>query len=124
VGTGGTLSGVGAALKEHNPRVRIIAVEPASSAVLSGGQPGLHNIQGIGAGFIPPVLDVSLIDEVIRVTDEAAFSCRLELSEREGIFAGISGGAAVWAALKAAGKLGKGKTVLTILPDTGERYLS
>jgi len=124
VGTGGTLSGVGAALKEHSPRVKIIAVEPASSAVLSGGQPGLHKIQGIGAGFIPPVLDISLIDEVTRVTDEAAFSCRLELSKREGIFAGISGGAAVWAALKAAEKLGRGKTVLTILPDTGERYLS
>lgn len=124
VGTGGTLTGVGAALKAKNPRVRIIAVEPAASPVLSGGKAGAHKIQGIGAGFIPPVLDVSLIDEVITVTDEAALSCRLELSAREGIFAGISAGAAVWAALRAAEKLGRGKTVVTVLPDTGERYLS
>jgi len=124
VGTGGTLTGVGAALKAKNPRVRIIAVEPAASPVLSGGKAGAHKIQGIGAGFIPPVLDVSLIDEVITVTDEAALSCRRELSAREGIFAGISAGAAVWAALRAAEKLGRGKTVVTVLPDTGERYLS
>ncbi|MFA5429630.1 MAG: cysteine synthase A [Candidatus Omnitrophota bacterium] len=124
VGTGGTLTGVGAALKAKNPRVKIIAVEPAASPVLSGGKAGAHKIQGIGAGFIPSVLDVSLIDEVITVTDEAALSCRLELSAREGIFAGISAGAAVWAALRAAEKLGRGKTVVTVLPDTGERYLS
>lgn len=124
VGTGGTLTGVGAALKAKDPRVKIIAVEPAASPVLSGGKAGAHKIQGIGAGFIPPVLDVSLIDEVITVTDEAALSCRLELSAREGIFAGISAGAAVWAALRAAEKLGRGKTVVTVLPDTGERYLS
>lgn len=124
VGTGGTLTGVGAALKAKDPRVKIIAVEPAASPVLSGGKAGAHKIQGIGAGFIPPVLDVSLIDEVITVTDEAALSCRRELSAREGIFAGISAGAAVWAALRAAEKLGRGKTVVTVLPDTGERYLS
>jgi len=124
VGTGGTLTGVGAALKAKNPRVKIIAVEPAASPVLSGGKAGAHKIQGIGAGFIPSVLDVSLIDEVITVTDEAALSCRLELSACEGIFAGISAGAAVWAALRAAEKLGRGKTVVTVLPDTGERYLS
>lgn len=124
VGTGGTLTGVGSVLKKKDPRVKVIAVEPAASPVLSGGRPGAHKIQGIGAGFIPPVLDVSLIDGIVAVPDEAAFACRLELSAREGIFAGISAGAAVWAALRTAEKLGRGKTVLTVLPDTGERYLS
>lgn len=124
VGTGGTITGVGEVLKKHNPRIKIIAVEPKSSPVLSGGKPGPHKIQGIGAGFVPEVLNLKVIDEIVQVEDGDAFKTSMALARDEGIFAGISSGAAVWAALKASRELGKGKTVVTILPDTGERYLS
>ncbi|MBO8126204.1 MAG: cysteine synthase A [Firmicutes bacterium] len=124
VGTGGTLTGVGRYIREQNPEVKIYAVEPAGSPVLSGGQKGPHNIQGIGAGFIPKVLDQSLIDEVITVKDEEAFLYARKLAEEEGILAGISSGAAVYAAVRVAAELGWGKQVVTLLPDTGERYLS
>ena len=124
VGTGGTLTGVGEVLKKRNPGLKIAAVEPAASAVLSGKPAGHHQIQGIGAGFVPEVLDRSLIDEVIQVEDMDAFTMARRLAREEGILAGISSGAAVWAALKVAAKLGPGKRVVVILPDTGERYLS
>lgn len=124
VGTGGTLTGVGEVLKGRNPHVKIIAVEPAKSPVLSGGKPGPHKIQGIGAGFVPEVLNRSVIDRVIQVDDDDAFKTAKRLAKEEGLFVGISSGAAVWAALNAARELGKGKTVVTVLPDTGERYLS
>ena len=124
VGTGGTLTGVGEVLKKKNPKLKVIAVEPAGSAVLSGKPAGNHRIQGIGAGFIPEVLDRTLIDEVITVEDMDAYTMARRLAKEEGILAGISAGAAVWAALKAAVRLGLGKTVVVILPDTGERYLS
>ncbi|MFH1189675.1 MAG: cysteine synthase A [Candidatus Omnitrophota bacterium] len=124
VGTGGTLTGVGEVLKKHNPKMRVIAVEPAKSPVLSGGQPGPHKIQGIGAGFVPEVLNRRIIDEIIQVDDSDALKTTEALVKDEGIFAGISSGAAVWAALKAAKAEGRGKRVVTILPDTGERYLS
>jgi len=124
VGTGGTLTGVGEILKKRNPTLKVIAVEPAASAVLSGKPAGHHQIQGIGAGFIPEVLDRSLIDEVIQVEDMDAFTMARRLAREEGILAGISSGAAVWAALKVAARLGAGKKVVVILPDTGERYLS
>lgn len=124
VGTGGTFTGVVRKLKAELPKVKAIAVEPASSAVLSGGTAGPHKIQGIGAGFIPKVLDAHLIDEVITVTDEDAYEMTRKLSTKEGILAGISSGAAVWAAQKVAADLGQGKLVVTVLPDTGERYLS
>lgn len=125
VGTGGTLTGVGSVLKEKNPAVRIVAVEPSGSPVLSGGEAGPHKIQGIGAGFIPDVLDQSLIDEVIRVTDIDAAKTARRLAKEEGILCGISSGAAMWAALKiAAHKSSQDKTIVTLLPDTGERYLS
>jgi len=124
VGTGGTITGVGEVLKEHNPEVKIIAVEPKSSAVLSGGKSGPHKIQGIGAGFIPEILNRSVIDTVITVSDNHAFQTAGALARQEGIFAGISAGAAVWAGLQVAKELGKGKTVVVVLPDTGERYFS
>lgn len=124
VGTGGTISGVGSVLKEKLPAVKVIAVEPAGSPVLSGGKAGTHGIQGIGAGFIPPVLDQSIIDEVIQVEDDDAFNTARKMMREEGIMAGISSGAAVFAALRAAAKFSPEKAVLAIAPDTGERYLS
>ena len=124
VGTGGTITGVGEVLKKRNPAVKIIAVEPKRSPVLSGGAPGPHMIQGIGAGFVPQVLNRAILDQVIAVSDEDAYATSRRLAKEEGLFVGISAGAACWAALKVARALGPGKTVLTILPDTGERYLS
>jgi len=124
VGTGGTITGVGEVLKKRNPSLRVIAVEPSASAVLSGKPAGHHRIQGIGAGFIPEVLNRELIDEVIPVEDMDAYTMARRLAKEEGILAGISAGAAVWAALKVAERLGPGKTAVVILPDTGERYLS
>jgi len=125
VGTGGTITGAGEVLKQGNPQCRIVAVEPKSSAVLSGGPPGPHKIQGIGAGFVPQVLNRELIDEVIPVDDEDAISTARELARREGVLAGISGGAAVWAALQVAGRPeSRGARIVTILPDSGERYVS
>ncbi len=124
VGTGGTITGVGEVLKKHNSKIKIIAVEPKTSAVLSGGKPGPHMIQGIGAGFVPDVLNRELIDEVITVEDQEAYEMAKRLSREEGIFAGLSCGAACVAALKVAKSLGTGKTVVVIFPDSGERYLS
>jgi len=124
VGTGGTITGVGEVLKQHIKNVRIVAVEPENSPVLSGGQPGIHRIQGIGAGFVPEVLNVKIIDEIIKVSDEDAYAMAKKLCKEEGLFVGISSGAACYAALKVAKKLGKGKRVVVIFPDTGERYLS
>ena len=125
VGTGGTFSGVGRFLKERNPSVRLVAVEPAASPVLSGGAAGPHGIQGIGAGFIPATMDTSLIDEVVKVSDQDALETAGRLARTEGIFAGISSGAALFAALEVAKRPAlAGKTVVVLLPDTGERYLS
>lgn len=124
VGTGGTITGVGEVLRSKNPEVWIAAVEPAASPVLSGGDPGPHRIAGIGAGFYPGVLNTSIYDEVIPVTDEDAMSMARQLAREEGVLSGVSSGAAAWAALKVAAKLGKGKRVVTILPDRGDRYLS
>ena len=125
VGTGGTISGVGKGLKAHNPNIRIVAVEPANSPVLSGGKPGSHKIQGIGAGFIPKTYDGSVVDEIIQVRDEAAFQTSRELAQTEGLLVGISSGAAVCAALQLAQRPENAdKTIVALLPDTGERYLS
>ena len=124
VGTGGTITGVGEVLKARNKNIRIVAVEPASSPVISGGSPGPHKIQGIGAGFIPSVLNRNIIDEIIPVTDDEAFETAKLLSKEEGLMVGISSGANVFAAMKVAKKLGAGKNVVTVLCDTGERYIS
>jgi cysteine synthase A len=125
VGTGGTITGAGEVLKGHNPHCRIVAVEPRNSAVLSGGAPGSHKIQGIGAGFIPEVLNRDLLDEVITVDDEDAIDTARLLARREGVLAGISCGAAVWAALQIAGRPEfRSARIATILPDSGERYVS
>jgi cysteine synthase A len=125
VGTGGTITGVGEALKEKKPAVSIVAVEPKDSPVLSGGKPGAHKIQGIGAGFVPAVLDLKIVDEIIKVSNDDAGDMTRSLARREGIFGGISCGAAMWAALEIAKrKESAGKTIVVLLPDTGERYLS
>jgi cysteine synthase A len=125
VGTGGTLTGVGRYLKENKPSVKIVAVEPKGSAVLSGGKAGAHGLQGIGAGFVPEVLDTTVYDEVVTVTEEDAYATARELGRSEGIHVGISSGAAMWAALEIARREeNMGKTVVVLLHDTGDRYLS
>src|SRR3989339_1436453 len=125
VGTGGTLTGVGEALKEKNPGIKIVAVEPKDSPVLSGGKAGPHKIQGIGAGFVPAILNKNIIDEIITVASDDAATVTRAMAREEGILTGISGGAAMWAALQLAGRgENKGKTIVVILPDSGERYLS
>jgi cysteine synthase A len=125
VGTGGTLSGVGRYLKDKNPGIKVFAVEPDASAVLSGGEPGVHKLQGIGAGFVPKTLDVSVYDEVIKVSAEDAGRCARDLAAKEGLLVGISSGAACYAALALSSKPEwSGKTIVVLLPDTGERYLS
>jgi cysteine synthase A len=125
VGTGGTITGVGQVLKEHDPKTQVIAVEPKSSAVLSGRPAGPHRIQGIGAGFVPAVLDRDVIDEVIPIDDEAAVEMAREVAHREGVLAGISCGAALVGALEVARRPeSKGKRIVVVLPDSGERYIS
>jgi cysteine synthase A len=125
VGTGGTITGCGEVLKERNPKLHVVAVEPKSSPVLSGGLPGPHKIQGIGAGFVPPVLNREVIDEIIPVDDEDAIDTARLVSMREGILAGISCGAALWAAIQVAKRREfKGARVVVIMPDSGERYVS
>lgn len=124
VGTGGTITGAGEVLKRHFPGLVVIAAEPADSPVLSGGAPGPHKIQGIGAGFVPEILNTSIYGEVIKVPNEEAIKTAKELARKEGVLAGISAGGNVWAAMQVAKKAGKGKTVLTVICDTGERYLS
>lgn len=124
VGTGGTITGCGEVIKERNPAAKIVAVEPAGSPVLSGGDPGPHKIQGIGAGFVPKVLNRTLLDRVVTVTDDEAYQTAKLLAKKEGLLVGISAGANVFAAQKIAEELGPGKNVVTILCDTGERYIS
>ena len=125
VGTGGTITGTGRYLKERNPAIRVVAVEPAGSPVLSGGKPGPHMLQGIGGGFVPEVLDTGIYDEIIQVTDQAALETGRRIGRREGVLVGISAGAAVWAALELAKRPeNRGKTIVALLPDTGDRYLS
>ena len=124
VGTGGTITGVGEVLKKLNPDIRIVAVEPARSPVLQGGRAGVHAIQGIGASFVPGVLNQQILDEIIAVRDEEAIDMSKRLTREEGLLVGISSGANVFAALKVAKRLGQGKRVVTVVPDTGERYLT
>ncbi|MBQ8917986.1 MAG: pyridoxal-phosphate dependent enzyme, partial [Oscillospiraceae bacterium] len=125
IGTGGTISGTGKFLKEQDPAIKVVGIEPAGSAVLGGGQAGPHGLQGIGAGFMPGALDTSVYDEIIPVTEEQAYSAGRQLGRREGIVAGISSGAALWAAVEVAKRPeNKGKTIVVLLPDTGDRYLS
>ena len=125
VGTGGTVTGVGQYLKSQNPDVKVVAVEPASSPVLSKGTPGPHKIQGIGAGFVPDVLNTGVYDEIIAVENEDAFATGRLIGHSEGVLVGISSGAALWAAIQLAKRPeNKGKTIVALLPDTGDRYLS
>lgn len=124
VGTGGTVTGCGEVFKKRNPKIKIVTVEPKTSPVLSGGQPGRHKIQGIGAGFVPDNVNRSVIDQIIQVEDQDAWKTMLELAKTEGLLCGISAGANVWGALQIAKELGPGKNVVAILCDTGERYLS
>ncbi len=124
IGTGGTITGVGDVLKKRFPAISIVAVEPTDSSVLSGGKPGPHKIQGIGAGFIPKVLNTDIYDEIIQVTNDESYETARRAAREEGILGGVSSGAAIFAALQVAKKLGKGKKVVTILPSNGERYLS
>ena len=125
VGTGGTVTGVGQYLKAQNPAVRVVAVEPASSPVLSQGKAGAHGIQGIGAGFVPGALDTGIYDEVLPVADADAFATARQIGRQEGVLVGISSGAAAWAAVQVARRPeSKGKTIVVLLPDTGDRYLS
>lgn len=125
VGTGGTITGTGSYLKEQNPKIQVVAVEPAGSPVLSEGRSGAHKIQGIGAGFVPQVLDTKIYDEIIPVADEDAFATGRKIARSEGVLVGISSGAAVWAAIQLAKRPeNEGKTIVVLLPDTGDRYLS